>query len=128
MFVLHKALNSRHLAMSFFRRGKERKRHRLEEKETQAGTEMAITAYRILPAPVTSFKYLGGVLSAADDDLTLVVHNLWRSQYKWEHMYMLLSRKGVDALTLVRIYVTVFQKVMLYGLGTWVMTPRIGRV
>ena len=99
MFVLHKALNSRHLAMSFFCRGKERKRHRLEEKETQEGTEMAITAYRILPAPVTSFKYLDRILSVPEGDWIEVVHNLQRECKKWDLLSRVLSREGVDFRT-----------------------------
>ena len=43
----------------------ERKHHPLAEEEARAGKEMAITSYGIPLAPVTSFKYLGRVLSAA---------------------------------------------------------------
>ena len=38
----------------------------------------------------------------------------------------ILGREGADARTLVRIYVAVVQAVLIYGLETWVMTPRIG--
>ena len=38
--------------------------------------EEAITAYGIPLAPFTSFKYLGRVLSEADNDWTAVVNNL----------------------------------------------------
>ena len=62
MFVSHKALNGRHLATLFCRRGEETKRHRLADEEAQAGTERKITAYGTPLAPVTSFKYLGRVL------------------------------------------------------------------
>ena len=89
---------------------------------------MVIIAYGIPLAPFTSFEYLGIVLSAADDDWPVVVSNLWKSHQKWERMTRVLRREVVDDRTLVQIYLTVFQSVMLYGLETWVMTPRIGRV
>ena len=62
MFVLHKALNGRHLTAAFCRRGDERKWRRLAEEEARAGGEGAITAYGILLSPVNSFKYFGRVL------------------------------------------------------------------
>ena len=76
MFVSHKALNGQHLTTAFLRRGEERKRRRLAEEEVQAGTDMDITSYGIPLSPFTSFKYLGRVLSAADDNWPAVVHNL----------------------------------------------------
>ena len=78
IFMSHKALNSRHLATAFCRRGEERKRCRLEEEEAQAATDRAITAYGTPLSPVTSFNYLGIFLLAADDDWPAVVHNLQR--------------------------------------------------
>ena len=41
-----------------------------------AGDEADITTYGIPLAPITSFKYLGRVLYAADYDWTSVVRNL----------------------------------------------------
>ena len=76
MFVLHKALNGRHLATDFFHRGEEQKRRRLVEEEVQAGKETPITAYGIPLTPVTSFKYLGRILSTLGDEWPAGVHNL----------------------------------------------------
>ena len=68
MFMSHKAFNGRHLSTDFCRRGEERKRRRLAEEEAQAVKVRAITTYGNPLSPVTSFKYLGIFLSAADDD------------------------------------------------------------
>ena len=92
------------------------------------GTEAAITAYGIPLAPLTSFKCLGIVLLALDDDCSELVHKIWREWQKWEHLSRVLIREGADAHTLGIIYVAVFQVVMLYGLETWVMSPCIGVV
>ena len=58
MFVLHKALNGRHLATEFCRRREERKWNQLAEEEEREGTEAAtaITAYRIPLYPIYFFK------------------------------------------------------------------------
>ena len=68
MFVLHKSLNSWNLVTDFWRRGEEIDKRRLEEVEVQAGTEMAITSYRIPLVPVTSFNYLGRIILASEND------------------------------------------------------------
>ena len=59
-----KALNGRHLATAFCRRGIERKWRRLMEEEARPGTGRALTAYGDPLSQVTSFKYLGQVLAA----------------------------------------------------------------
>ena len=68
IFVSHKALNGRHLTTAFFWQGEERKRRCLVEEESRVGAEVVITAYGVPLSPVTSFKYLGRFLSAADND------------------------------------------------------------
>ena len=87
-----------------------------------------ITAYGIPLVPVSSFKYLGRVMLASDDDWPAVEQNLRREQQKWERLTRVLEREGVDAWTSGRIYMVVVQAVLLYGSQMWVMTPCIGRV
>ena len=78
MFVSHKALNGRHLTTYFYQRGEERNWSRLAEEEAQASTELDITVYGTPLILFTSFKYIGRVLSVADDDWPEVVNKLWR--------------------------------------------------
>ena len=89
---------------------------------------MSITSYEIPLDPVASFKYLGIVLSAADNYWPEVVHNLRREQQKWAQMSRVLSREGAGARNLGRIYGAVVQAVMMYRLETGVMKSCIGRV
>ena len=128
MFVSHKALNGWHLKTEFFQWGEERKRRRLSEEEARAGFEEAITAYGTPIAPVTSLKYIGRVLLAADNDWPVVVRNLRKARQKWAWLTRVLIREGADAWTSCQIYLTVVQLVLLYGSETWVMKPHIGRV
>ena len=109
MFVSHKALNGRHLATAFFQRGEERKKFCLEEEESCAGTELAITAYEIPLSLVISFKYLGRVLLAVDNNWPAVVNNLWRSWKKWARLTRELGREGADARTSGQISLSVVQ-------------------
>ena len=92
MIVSHKALNGPHLVMDCCRSGEEKKWRLLAEEDAKAGTETTITAYRIPSTPVTSFKYIGIVLSAADEKCPAVVHNLCRAHHKWERLSRVLGR------------------------------------
>ena len=89
---------------------------------------MAITAYGIYLAPVTSFKYIGRVLLTADNDWPVVVHNLRRASNNWKRLTRVLIREGADAQTLGQIYLAVVQSVIIYGSETWVIKTRIERV
>ena len=68
IIVSHKALNCRHMKTSFCWQVVERKQHCLVEEEARAGAEMAFTVDGIPLSQVTSFKYLGRILTAEDDD------------------------------------------------------------
>ena len=63
-----RALNGRHPAAAQCARGAERKRRRLAEAETREISERAFDAYGEPLENVTTFKYLGRVLTAGDDD------------------------------------------------------------
>ena len=123
--MTQKALNGRQLATEFCRQGMERKWHHLAEEEAWEGTETALTDYGVPLSQVTSFKYLGRVLAAEDNDWPEVVHNLWCTRQKWEPLTRILSREGADAWILGQIYLAVLQLVMIYGSETWVLTPRM---
>ena len=76
MFVYQKALSSQHLAAAFFRRGTEREWRRLAEQEAQARIDSVLTAYGAPLSQVTSFKYLGKVLTEEDNNWPAVVCKL----------------------------------------------------
>ena len=98
------------------------------EEEAWEGTEKSLTAYGLPISQVTSFKCLGRVLAAEDDDWPEVVHNHQQARHKWARMTQILSREGADARTLGQIYLAVVQSVLLYGSETWVLTPLMQRV
>ena len=61
----------------------ERKWRRLAKEESREGTERILNAYGVPLSHFTSFKYLGIVLAAEDDDCLAVVRNLWHARQKW---------------------------------------------
>ena len=60
--------------------GAERKRRRLAEEELRESTERAFDAYGAPLENVKSFKYLGRVMTAGDDDWHAVVGNLCKAR------------------------------------------------
>ena len=75
----------------------------------------------------TSFKYLGQVLTAADDDWVAVVGNLRKARKSWAGIEMILGWEGVRPRILGVFFKTVVQAVLLFGSETWLMTPLMVR-
>ena len=67
------ALNNRHPATAQCARRSERKRRRLAEVETRESLEWDFEAYRAPIKNVSTFRYLGRVLTAGDDEWLAVV-------------------------------------------------------
>ena len=76
---------------------------------------------------VNSFKYLGKVISAADDDCPELAENLYRARKVWKRMSRILSRDGAVPRVSGFFFKDVVQAVLLLGLETWVVTPNTGK-
>ena len=61
------------------------------------GAEAAITAYGIHLSPVTSFTYLGRILSVVDNDWSEVVGNLQKARQERMWLTRVLISQGSDA-------------------------------
>ena len=77
---------------------------------------------------VPSFKYLGRVLSAADDDWSAVIHNLKKAEVVWIRMAKILSREVERPRVYGFFFKAVVQSMLLFGVETWVVTPRMVQV
>ena len=75
---------------------------------------------------VSSFKYLGRVLSASDGDWQVVVTTLRKAQKKLAHLSRVLGKEGADAQTLGTFYMAAVQLVLLFRSRMWVTSPCIG--
>ena len=76
---------------------------------------------------LTSFKYLGIVLSAADDDWPEVVRNLVKARTVWHRMSRILIREGARPRVSGFFFKSVVQSVLLFGADNWEVTPCMGR-
>ena len=77
---------------------------------------------------VTSFQYLGKVISAAGEDLPAVVRILVKSRAMWRRVTSILSREGAELRVSVFFFKAMVQLILIFGAETWVVIPRIGRV
>ena len=78
------------------KKGAERKRRRMAEAELRDSTERAFKAYGKPLETVSTFKYLGRVITAGDDDWPLVVSNLVKAWKIWGRLSRILSWEGAD--------------------------------
>ena len=68
-------------------RGAERRPKRLWEEYAQLSTEVAFEAYGRPLEMVTTFKYLGRILTASDAGWMAVVANLQKAPKRWARLY-----------------------------------------
>ena len=127
MMVPWRGLNGRHYATAMCKKGAERKRRQMSEAEFRDITERAFKAYGKPLEMVSTFKYLGRVMMAVDDDWPAVAGNLVKARKSWGRLSLILSREGVDKRVLCNFFKAVVQAVLLLGAETWVLTPRIER-
>ena len=116
MLASWKALNGTHRSTAQCNRGAERKRRRLAAEEEGEVTARASSAYGCPMDMVNSFRYLGQVISATDNDWTAVVNNLSRARAVWGRMTRILSREGAALQVSGFFFKSVVQAVLLFGL------------
>ena len=77
-------------------KGAERKQWCLLVEEERVVASRAFSAYRHPLDIVTSFRYLGRVISAADNNWTAGVRNLSWARAVWKRMTRIFSREGSE--------------------------------
>ena len=125
MLVPWRTLNGRHPSTAQCARGTEWKRQRLAEEEFRENTEKAFEAYGAPLENVTVFKYMGLVITAGDDDWPAVVGNLQKERESWGSLSRILILEGVDPVILGYFFKAVTHTVLLFGMETWLLTPRM---
>ena len=79
------------------------------EEEVQEGKDRSPNTYGVALYKVTSFKYMGQVLAAEDENLPSVVRIPRHVKQKWARLTRILIREGENAHTSVHIYLAVVQ-------------------
>ena len=123
--VPSKALNGRHLGTAQCKKGAERKRRRLAEKETWENSERVFHAYGKPMEAVLEFRYLGRLLTATDDDWPEVVGNIRKARVSWVRLARVLGREGADPKVSRSFYTAVTQQVLLFRAEMWVLTRKM---
>ena len=86
---------------------------------------MAFKAYGKQLEVVPSFKDLGRIMTAGDDNWPAVAGNLVNARKSWGRLKRIMSREGADKRISGTFFKAVIQQVLLFGAETWVLTPRI---
>ena len=81
---------------------------------------MAFEAYGTQLEAVTSFKYLGRILTTGDDDCPAVAGNLGKARKSWGRLKRILRREGADKRVSGNVFKALVQQVLLFGAETWV--------
>ena len=81
----------------------------------RASSERAFKAYGEPLENVTTFRYLGRVVTAGEDDWLAVVGNLGKARKSWGRLSRIMSRKGEDLKVSGSFYKTVAHEVFLFG-------------
>ena len=96
MLVPWVELNVRHTTNGQCAKGVEQKRHRLMADKMREITARSLHAYSRLLNSVTSFKYLGRIMTPSDDYWPMVVGILRKARKSWERLSRILGRDGAN--------------------------------
>ena len=88
---------------------------------------MAFEVYREQLQTVSSFKYLGTILTEGEDDWMAVTGNLGKARKSWGILQRILSREVATKRVSGDFFKAVVQQVLLFGAETWVVSPRMER-
>ena len=88
---------------------------RLAEAETREISERAFEEYGEPIYNVSTFRFLGRMLTAGDDDWLVVVGNLGKVQNSWGQLSRILTQGGADPKLSANFYKAVAQVVLLFG-------------
>ena len=99
----------------------------MSEEEMRKSVERDFQDYRSPINTVTSFKYLWWVLTVAYENWSALVGNLKKARKIWSRLTRILGQEGANPRVSGVFFKAVVQSVHIFGLKTWLMTPRMGR-
>ena len=86
----------------------------MAEAELRDSMERAFEAYGKPLETVSTFKYLGRVMRAGDDDWPSVAGNLVKARQRWGRLSRILSREGADKRVSGNFFKAVVHAVLLF--------------
>ena len=127
MLVPWKALSGTHRRTSKCTWGEEKKRQRLAAVKERDVAARYFSAYEHPLETDTSFKYLGRVISATDNDWPVVVRKLARVKKVWSRILRILRMEGAMPHMSGFFFKDIIHAVLLFRAENWVATPRMGK-
>lgn len=76
---------------------------------------------------VRTFKYLGRVMTADNNDWGAATRNVKRAKERWGRIRRILTRDGAKTRTMGQFYAATVQSILLYGAETWTLTVKMVR-
>ena len=104
------------------------KQQQLAEEEERAVTSRTFSAYGRPLEMVTSFRYLGRVILAADENWPALIRNMAKARVVWRNIMNILSMEGARPWVHKFFFKAIVQSVLLFCAKTWVVAPRMGKV
>ena len=74
---------------------------------------------------VDVLKYLGRLLERSDDGCPEVLRKNRKVRQVWGCQWKFMRRKGADTFISEKLYCTVVQAVLLFGMETWVLSAKM---
>ena len=128
MLVLWRSLNGRHQRTAQRKKGAEWKQQCLAVEEERSATSRAFRAYGIPLEMVTSFIYLGRVMSEADYYWLEALSNLVKAWVVWRRITGIIIWEGARLQVSEIFFKATVQTVLIFGAETWVIAPHMGRI
>jgi len=125
MHVPYEALNTGHRNTADCRYGRDLWRQREAAEAARRAQGQTFTACDVQLETVTSFRYLGRIITSTDDDWPALYRNLTKARKRWGMVSRVLVRDGASPRAMAMFYKAVVQSVLLYGSETWVLTDRM---
>ena len=125
MHIPFTALNGNHRNTKACAIGARIRRQRNSIEDTRQAREVLFTACGVPLESVSSFKYLGRILTSTDDDWPALYKNLAKARKRWGMVSRVLARDGANERAMAMFYKAVVQSVLLFGSETWVITDRM---
>jgi hypothetical protein len=117
------ALTERHTSSLECQHHSKTKITRKKEIIQQAAPNVKFTVEEVPTSRTSSFKYLGQIITAKDDDLPAVVAQINKARQIWARISRILKKKTNSNIKVMStFYKVIVQRVLLYGSETWVLS------
>ena len=108
-------MNGKHTNTDQCAKGAEWKRRRMAAEEMRESAARDFQACGMPLDTVTSFKYLGHILTASDGNWPAVVGNLRKARKSWDRLSRIPGREGYSPRVSGMFFKAVVQTVLIFG-------------